>query len=401
MQMQGRIRFFAPKIYNAMTLIRALLVFTLFAIFPSFLRAQIEEADLIFRELKGLDGVWFQPTERGDRLEIWSIADDSTMIGRLVRIRLEDGDTVTLETRRLEWRGDTIQYIVTVRGQNKNEPIVYTLTSADFDGYLFENPAYDDPQKIRYQLLGNRELQVNTEGKRGNRTVKDEYVFEREFTPGAVEFRARLGANMFTLNQTGNFLEKPRFTPRAGWEIGTVLGFRGNGGYLTLNVDIGLLGKRIGAQTDTFALIEQTPTGGDTVITYFRDVTYGQNWLSLGVYPELTFKRGGRLSVFAGPYIARLLFNRTGGTELPGGENKLFDANNDFKKTDIGLLGGLNCKLNFGKKDVEGKIGIRAGMGLANIDNLYNRGCTNAAFCNGQITLTGISVSYSMNLLKL
>jgi hypothetical protein len=157
----------------------------------------------------------------------------------------------------------------------------------------------------------------------------------------------------------------------------------------------------VGAQADTFALVEQTATGGDTVITYFRDVVYGQTWLGLGVYPELTFRRGGRLSAFAGPYIARLLFNRTNGAELPGGDNQLFDANNDFKKTDIGLLGGLNYKINFGKKDVEGKLGIRASMGLANIDNLYNRGCNNPAFCNGQITLTGISLSYSMNLLKL
>lgn len=384
-----------------MTPIRVFIACSMLAIAPFCLQAQIADANIIFRELKGLDGVWFMPTDRGDRLEIWSVADDSTLTGRHVRIRLEDGDTVTLETMRMERRADTIRYIVTVRGQNKNEPVAYNLTSADFDGYVFENPDHDDPQKIRYQLLGNRELQVNTEGKRGTRTVTQEFVFEREFTPNAVEFRARLGANVFTMNKTGNFLEKPRFNAQPGWEIGTVLGFRGNGGYLTLNVDIGLLHRRVGVQADTFALVERTATGGDTVITYFRDVVYGQTWLGLGVYPELTFRRGGRLSAFAGPYIARLLFNRTNGDELPGGDNQLFDANNDFKKTDIGLLAGLNCKLNFGKKDVEGKLGIRASMGLANIDNLYNRGCNNPAFCNGQITLTGISLSYSMNLLKL
>ncbi len=36
--------------------------------------------------------------------------------------------------------------------KNQNQPVTYHLTVADYDGYLFENPEHDDPQKIRYLL---------------------------------------------------------------------------------------------------------------------------------------------------------------------------------------------------------------------------------------------------------
>ena len=63
---------------------------------PFSLFAQIEDAPAIFRELRVLEGTWFMPTDRGDRLELWSIADDSTYHGRGLRIKPENGDTVTL-----------------------------------------------------------------------------------------------------------------------------------------------------------------------------------------------------------------------------------------------------------------------------------------------------------------
>ncbi|MCC6411437.1 MAG: hypothetical protein IT270_07240, partial [Saprospiraceae bacterium] len=141
----------------------------LFLLPSGVLNAQIEDADLIFKELRTLEGTWFMPTDRGDRLEVWEATDDSTFTGRALRIKIEDGDTITLETMRLEWRKDSmITYYRTVRGQNKNEPVAFQLTLADVDGYLFENPVNDDPKKILYRLLGNRELQVTTEGLRSN-----------------------------------------------------------------------------------------------------------------------------------------------------------------------------------------------------------------------------------------
>ena len=84
-----------------------------------------------------------------------------------------------------------------------------------------------------------------------------------------------------------------------------------------------------------------------------------------------------------------------------GGGNKLFNPYNDFKKIDVGLTGGLQYKLNVGKKDLGGIIGIRANLGLANIDNLYDRDCPTPSLCNGRVSFLGASAYYSVNLLKL
>lgn len=354
-----------------------------------------DEARGIFRELRDLDGTWFMPTDRGDRLEAWEILDDSTYVGRGMRIKPENGDTVTLETLRIELRDTTITYYAVVRGQNQNKPVPFRMTTADYDGYLFENPAHDDPQKIRYRLLGKREMQVYTEGKRNGRTVTQEYVFEREFTPGAVEFRLKLGVNYNTIRKTGYFravseADKPVFGGKPGWDIGTQVSFKGRGGFITINGELGLLGRYATATSKFVA---------DTL--YERDVTYNSIWLTLAVVPEITFRRDGRLSIMAGPYLGVLVGNRAKGLVAPAGNDQLFDTNNDFKKTDIGLTGGLQYKLNFGKKDIGGILGIRANLGLSNIDNLYDRNCPTPSLCNGRIGFLGATAYYSVNLLKL
>lgn len=379
----------------------SLLVIVLLA--PAFLKAQIEDADLIFRELRVLDGTWFIPQDRGDRLESWTIVDDSTMTGREYRIKAETGDTVSLKTMRLELRGETITYYSLVRGENDNQPVPYELTLADYEGYLFENPDQENPQKIRYRLLGNREMQVFLEGKRGNRTITTEYVFEREFTPAGIEFRVRGGLNVSTIKATGNFpatsdptrvAKNPVTSPRPGWELGTQFRFKGRGGFITLNLEAGIAGRYSHAESAFYVIT-------DTLVEYVRDVTYQQIWLTLAALPEINLKRDGRLSMIAGPYYGRLLFNKTKGEEQPGGDNKLFDANNDFKKNDIGIIFGLQYRWNLGKKDLGGTLGLRASLGLADLDALYNRDCTNPAFCNGRIGLQGLSLYYSFNLLGL
>ncbi|MCC6283543.1 MAG: PorT family protein [Saprospiraceae bacterium] len=371
----------------------------LFLLLPARAFTQIlaDEAPGIFRELRDLDGTWFMPTDRGDRLESWSIQDDSTYVGRGMRIKPENGDTVTLETLRLELRDTTITYYAIVRGQNQNKPVPFVMTTADYDGYVFENPAHDDPQKIRYLLLGKREMQVFTEGKRNGRPVKQEFVFEREFTPGSVEFRVKIGANYNTMRKTGFFRsvtneDKPTFTGKTGWEFGTQTSFKGRGGFITINAELGIVGRYVSA-TSRFQ--------ADTL--YARDVTYQSIWLNVALVPEITFRRDGKLSIMAGPYLGVLIGNKTKGTILPegGGTNKLFNPYNDFNKVDIGLTGGFQYKLNFGKKDIGGIFGVRANLGLSNIDNLYDRNCPTPSLCNGRLSFLGATAYYSVNLLKL
>ncbi len=396
--------FFCAKFISMQ--IRRLLPLFILLFSSSIAFTQIEDPEGAFRDLRReLEGTWFMPTDRGDRLEIWAVEDKQTLVGKDVRIKPETGDTVLLERLRIELRDTTITYYVIARNQNNNLPVAFVLTEIDEQGFfVFSNPAHDDPQKIRYLLLGNREMQVETIGKRNGREVKQEYVFEREFTPGAVEFRVRGGINASSLRGTGNFNldsagDTPGFGWKPGWELGMQARFKGRGGFITINAEIGAMGRRASTQSEFSVNVDTMPY----LITYKRDLTYHSIWLVASVMPELTFRRDGRLSLMAGPYYGRLVGLSGKGLQEPNEENKLFKVNNDLKKNDFGINLGFQYKLNFGKKDIGGILGLRASYGLSNLDNLYVRFCEggNVALCNGQISLVGASLYYSVNLLKL
>ena len=155
------------------------------------------------------------------------------------------------------------------------------------------------------------------------------------------------------------------------------------------------LAGKFSQATSEFEILEDT-----AIIRYRRDGTYNTTWLSIAVAPEIRFSREGRLSLLVGPTLGFLLNSRMKGTVEPQGDNTLFEANNDFKKTDFGVIAGFQYRLNFGKKDVGGKIGLRANIGLSDIDNLYTRS-TSGAQSNGRVSLLGASLYYSMDLLKL
>ena len=97
-----------------------------------------------------------------------------------------------------------------------------------------------------------------------------------------------------------------------------------------------------------------------------------------------------------------MLISRAKGEVLPDkANNDLYNVNNDLKKVDFGLALGLQYKLNFGKKDIGGILGLRGTLGLRNLDNLYDRDCNNPAYCNGQVFFNTATLYYSVNLLKL
>lgn len=388
---------------------RTILLFLLFLGCYAPVFAQIDYPEDAFRELRrGLDGTWFMPTDRGDRLQIWWKEDDQTLAGKNVRIKPEDGDTVLLERLRIELRDTTITYITIPARQSNSKPVSYPLIDIDEEGFfIFRNEDHDDPHTIRYLLLGNREIQVETIERRNGRDVKQEFVFEREFTPGAVAFHVKGGFNMHNLRGTGNFnLDPPSptgptpgFGWQPGWELGIQARFKGRGGFITINAELGAVGRRASTQSAFTVNTDTMPF----FVTYRRDLTYNSIWLVASVLPEITFRRDGRLSLMAGPYYGRLVGLNGKGVQEPVESNKTTRVNNDLKKNDFGIQAGFQYKLNFGKKDLDGIIGVRANYGLANLDNLYVRFCEggSAALCNGQIAFMGASLYYSMNLLKL
>ena len=393
--------------------IRRLLPFFAFLLFSNVVFAQINYPEDAFRDLRrGLEGTWFQPTDRGDKLEIWWKEDDQTLAGKSVRIKPETGDTVLLERLRIELRDTTITYIITPR-QTTKMPVKFVLKEIDEEGFfVFKNPVNEDPHTIRYLLLGNREIQEETISSRNGRDVKQEFVFEREFTPAVVELRVRGGINASSLRGTRDVIQTfdpPEFGWKPGWELGMQARFKGRGGFITINAELSAMGRRASALSSFYVNLDSFPfsidykrggkgVGGDKD-TLFR---YHSIWLVASIMPELTFGKDGRLSLMAGPYYGRLVGLNGKGPQSPTEENKLFKVKNDFKKNDFGINLGFQYKLNFGKKDLGGIIGIRASYGLANIDNLYSRECADSpSLCNGQVSFLSASLYYSVNLKKL
>jgi Domain of unknown function (DUF6265) len=385
--------------------IRRLLPFFAFLLFSNVVFAQINYPEDAFRDLRrGLEGTWFQPTDRGDKLEIWWKEDDQTLAGKSVRIKPETGDTVLLERLRIELRDTTITYIITPR-QTTKMPVKFVLKEIDEEGFfVFKNPVNEDPHTIRYLLLGNREIQEETISSRNGRDVKQEFVFEREFTPAVVELRVRGGINASSLRGTGNFsLDPPGGSPdfgwKPGWELGMQMRFKGRGGFITINTELGLFGRNAYTKSAFTVNIDPPPY----VIEYKRDLTYHSIWIVAAVMPELTFGRDGRLSIMAGPYYGRLLALGGKGFHKPTDGDELFKVKNDWKKNDIGINLGFQYRLNFGKKDIGGLLGLRASYGLSSLDNLYTRFCNNGntVVCNGQLSMLGASLYYSVNLRKL
>lgn len=395
--------FFCTKFISMQ--IRRLLPIFAFLLFANLVSAQIDYPEDAFRDLRrGLEGTWFLPTDRGDRLEIWVKEDDQTLTGKSVRIKPETGDTVLLERLRIELRDTTITYFIIPR-QSSKEPTSYTLIEIDEAGFfVFTNPENEDPQTIRYLLLGNREMQLETISRRNGRDVKQEFVYEREFTPGAVEFRVRGGINASSLRGTGNFNldapgEKPTFGWSPGWELGMQARFKGRGGFITINAELSAIGRRATTQSSFTVNVDTMPF----IYNYKRDLTYHSIWIVAAIMPEITFGRDGRLSLMAGPYYGRLVGLGGSGVHEPKVGNSIFNVINDLKKNDFGINLGFQYKLNFGKKDIGGILGLRASYGLSNLDNLYSRFCSNgnSSVCNAQVAFQSASLYYSVNLLKL
>lgn len=358
--------------------------------------AQIDDIDLVFEDMKALEGAWYMETDRGDRLEIWYIQDDSTLTARGLRVKKESRDTVPLETIRLEFRDSKIVYWALARGQNNEQAVPFELTEINDEGaWIFENPEHDDPVKIVYWLLDKRELHVNTEGRQGGRDSNREYIFEREFASATANLRLRAGINYHNLFQSGTYSmpEQPTFEARPGWELAAQIPLGGQQSYFNVNIEAGFSGRTAGANADFWA------SGSDT-IHYVRSVHYRQVWLTGAVIPEFRFRRNGRFSVLIGAYGARLLANGTKGTDLPGNESKIFTANVDFKKSDLGLTGGFQYRFAGTRKKRENMAGVRLNMGMSDIDNLYRRSCTTASDnCTGTVQMRGISLYYGVSLL--
>lgn len=372
-------------------------------LFAQDLQSQEVEPVKAFDQLQKLRGGWFQASDQGDIVEEWESVDAQNLTGSNYRIRVTDGDTAGQKSYQISLRPDGVFYTARFRAINNNEPLDFKLVLVeDFIGqrsFTFENKKYEYPQKITYTLIDNRDMVIKYEGERNGRPRVEESNYQREFSAAETEMYFRFGLGAFQMKTEGFFFrdpdeKEPSYALRPGWDLGAQLVFKGRGNFAKFGLELGLAGRYTYLDSASFTRIGLT----DTVFFLRDDVRYTQTRIYVAFTPELRLDKNDKISIYLGPYVAQQLITRAKGTILPtGSKTALFDANNDLKKTDFGIIGGLNFRLNPWKKDMGGRLGLRAWMGLSNQDNLYTQGCTQ---CTGKVTQRGLSVSYMVNLLK-
>jgi len=150
-------------------------IFLLFACQPRLKNKRVESLTYLeLRKAGWLLGCWQIESSKGILTESWQQKDDSTFAGRSFFV--SKGDTVSLESIRLEQRRGKLYYIPTVPDQNEGKPVVFVQTSLTDSTVVFENPKHDFPQKITYSFLVNDSLSVEiaaiVDGKQKARTFR-------------------------------------------------------------------------------------------------------------------------------------------------------------------------------------------------------------------------------------
>ena len=125
-----------------------------------------------------LIGSWENQMEECRLVETWEKVNDSIYSGKSYFIK--DKDTLDNEVINLMQKGNDLFYIPTVKGQNNDEPIVFSLTSASATQMVFVNPKHDFPQKITYHKVDNDSLVAEISGNDQGRNATETYPMSRK-----------------------------------------------------------------------------------------------------------------------------------------------------------------------------------------------------------------------------
>lgn len=127
-----------------------LIILLLFVFIAAFV---VKSTDKSTKQFEWLKGGWIMKTKKGNTItENWSITNDSTLAGESLYISSAGISTVS-ETLELVYRNGSYYYISTVKNQNNNEPVNFTITNHSGKGFIAENSKHDFPKRIVYELV--------------------------------------------------------------------------------------------------------------------------------------------------------------------------------------------------------------------------------------------------------
>lgn len=143
---------------------------TLFISMTVMAQKTIEKADL-----KWLLGSWEMNAGEVKIYENWIEGDRNSYIG--TGYVISGKDTIVTETMKIEMVGGFWVFIAQI---NDSNPVLFTLkTSSKAKELTFENLEHDNPQRVIYTFVDNKNLNARTEALVKGKEVVDRYSYTR------------------------------------------------------------------------------------------------------------------------------------------------------------------------------------------------------------------------------
>jgi len=132
---------------------------------------------LQLEKAKWFIGNWENVTKESVSREIWSQKNDSTLFGE--SFTTVEKDTVFYEQMDLVQRNDSLICIISVKGQNKEEPVSFYMTKSTENQIIFENPKHDFPNKIEYNKIGTDSIFAKIYGTENGKEMAIDFPMKR------------------------------------------------------------------------------------------------------------------------------------------------------------------------------------------------------------------------------
>jgi len=128
--------------------------------------------------LEWLIGKWENSNEYGYFIETWQKMNDSALFATSFIIK--DNDTIFAEEVKLEYKSESIYYIVNTLNQNQGKAVPFKLISWNDGIFIFENKDHDFPQQIIYHQIGQDSILAKIEGTENGKLRVEEFPMVRK-----------------------------------------------------------------------------------------------------------------------------------------------------------------------------------------------------------------------------
>jgi len=129
-------------------------------------------------KMNWLLGEWGHTSKEGALAENWIKDNDSVYKGESFFII--EKDTVFSEYINLAEANGKLTYTVSVKGQNDEKPVAFTMTSSNDKTTVFENTEHDFPNKITYNKINNDSLVAVISGIQKGKPATETFAMSRK-----------------------------------------------------------------------------------------------------------------------------------------------------------------------------------------------------------------------------